>query len=170
MSAAVPQGIPTQDSGLRQYGFVIKRCRSLSSCDAIRMSVSALQLSTYAMNIPTPKSLSLTNISDAVEAQVERIRCSQVLGLNMSILLHIFWLLGWGAKTLSCTKTSPRERISYWRWPQYVALIEADLLKLLCRIKCALLFIVSFSRDYFRRPWKSTTSVSPALTACVVIG
>ena len=48
MSAGVPQGIPTQDSGLRQYGFVIMRHRSSSRCDAVRLSASVLELSACA--------------------------------------------------------------------------------------------------------------------------
>ena len=45
MSSASPQGIPTQEPGLRQYGLAIMQHRSSSGCDAVRMSASALEVS-----------------------------------------------------------------------------------------------------------------------------
>jgi len=55
MSAGVPQGIPTQDSGLRQYGFVIMRHRSSSRRDAERMSASVPEPSACATKYTNSK-------------------------------------------------------------------------------------------------------------------
>jgi hypothetical protein len=62
ISAGGPQCIPSHDSGLRQYGFVIMRYRSSYSSEAVRLLDSKILFSIPAKYIPTPKSMILIDI------------------------------------------------------------------------------------------------------------